>query len=408
MKILVTGAYCVLNKGDAALRLGGLPAIRDQIPDANFTILTLFPEYDSKVYTDGRVVKALDTPGKALNAVIRCILWSVFTRGTKNLRKNNHFLDVDVLKEYARADVIVDISGDSISEVTGFQGTLYHLLHLWIATKLRKKTVIYAQSVGPFPYTKPFSKRLLNKTDLITLRGKISYDYLQNLKITNPPIYLTADVAFLMEPASEERIDEIFEEIKKDKNSSFVGISVSNLISRYYGSYDEYTTLMAKITDFIITELHTDVIFIPHVTGPDKEKDDRIVGEHVYQKITNKKHVYLIKKDYSPQETWGIIKQGELFLGARMHACIGALSVGVPVINISYHHKSPEIMQMFGLEENVIAGGDLTFENATTTITQTWGEREKIKRRITEERKKVRSEARKNAIILQEFLKNDH
>ena len=78
VKILITGAYCVLNKGDAALRLGGLPSLKEHIPDAEFTIMTLFPEIDSKIYKGGRVITAIDSPVKAVNVVIRCGLWKLF------------------------------------------------------------------------------------------------------------------------------------------------------------------------------------------------------------------------------------------------------------------------------------------------------------------------------------------
>lgn len=404
VKILVTGAYCVLNKGDAALRLGGLPYLKKYIPDAEFTIMTLFPEIDSKIYYEERVVRAIDSPLKALNVAVRCTLWKMlhdYFRFKNNTVKN--LIEVEGIREYLNSDVVIDISGDSISEVTGFRGTIYHFLHLWLSVTLNKPTVIYAQSVGPFRRTKPFAKRLLNKVDLITLRGKISYDYLQEIGINRPPIYLTADLAYLMAPASVERIDKIFLDCGIS-GKSFVGLSVSNLITKYYGSYDKFVELMAKVVDYIVKELDATVIFIPHVTGPKRRDDDRIIAKDIYKSVKEKGKAKLIEEDYTPQEIKGIIGRCDLFIGARMHACIGALSMCVPTINISYHHKSNEMMAMFGLEENVLSARKLNYVNLTSKINEAWTNREEIKARLLSKINGVKREAMRNAEIVKEFI----
>src|SRR5690606_10854849 len=152
----------------------------------------------------------------------------------------------------------------------------------------------------------------------------------------------------------------------------FIGISASNLITKYYGSYDEFLELIAKTIEHIVNEFHATIIFIPHVTGPKEENDDRRIAEDIYNLSPNKDKIKLIREDYTPQEMKGIIGKCDLFIGARMHACIGALSMGVPTINISYHHKSREIMAMFGLEENVLSGQEVNYDNLRQRIDKTW------------------------------------
>ena len=406
--MLVTGAYCALNKGDAALRLGGLPSIKEFIPDAEFTIMTLFPEIDSKIYKDGKVIRAIDSPLKAVSAVIRCGTWKVL-HDYLSLKYGivDKILNTDEIKEYINSDIVVDISGDSISEVTGFRGTIYHFLHVWLALTLNKPTIVYAQSVGPFKYTKPIAKNLLNKVDLITLRGKISYDYLKEMDINRPPMYLTADLAFLMMPASKERIDRIFSNFEI-KGNSFVGMSISNMIATHYGlktNYANYTKLMVDTIDYMVKNLNVVVILIPHVTGPKEEFDDRVISEDVYNNIKNKNKVILIKEDFTPQEMWGIIGRCDLFIGARMHACIGALSMCVPTINISYHHKSNEIMAMFELEKNVINAQEANYDDLISRINDTWTNRKEIKEKISSKIYDIKKMAILNAEYLKNFLR---
>lgn len=407
IKILVTGAFCVLNKGDAALRLGGLRSLREIVPETEFTIMTLFPETDSKIYHDGRVIRAIDSPFKAMGTIIRCITWKMLHDYLKiRNRFADKILDTDEIQEYVKSDIILDISGDSFSEVDGLQGATYHFLHIWLGVVLNKKIVIYAQSVGPFTYSKLLAKYLLNNVDLITLRGQASYDYLQKIGIDKTPIHLTADLAFLMPSAPKERIDEILYDIEKIKGNSFIGLSTSNWISKYYGSYEKFVYLMANIVDYMTEELDTTVIFIPHVTGPKDEFDDRIIGEDIYNIIKHKDKVVLIRNDYTPQEMKGIISRCSLFIGARMHACIGALSTGVPTINISYHHKSNDIMTMFGLKKNVLRAQDLDFENLKKTIDETWLSKQEIKLRLASKIGYIEKQATSNALILRDLLKD--
>lgn len=407
IKILITGAYCVMNKGDAALRLGGLSHLKELVPSAEFKIMTPFPEIDSKIYKDENVVKAVTSPLKAISVVTRCCIWKIFYGHS---RAKNKFIDkllgTEEIQEYTNSDIIVDISGDSISEVTGFRGTVYHFLHIWMALTLNKPTVVYAQSVGPFKLTKHIAKNLLNKVDLITLRGKISYDYLKEIGVNKPPMYLTADLAFLMVPAQKERIDEIFSSFEIGGNS-FIGISISSMIATHYGlktSYDSYTKLMVNAIDYIVENLDAVVILIPHVTGPKEEFDDRIISENVYKNIKNRNKVILIKEDFPPQEMWGIIERCDMFIGARMHACIGALSTCVPTINISYHHKSNEIMAMFGLEKNVINVQEINFENFILRINDTWKNRKCIKLNIISKIDEIKNLSRSNAEYLKRMI----
>jgi colanic acid/amylovoran biosynthesis protein len=404
VKMLITGAYCVLNKGDAALRLGGLSSLKQFIPDAEFTIMTPFPEIDSKIYKDENVVKAIDTPLEAVNVIIRCSLWKII-HDYLGFKYNfvNKLLDTEEIDQFLKSVIVIDISGDSISEVTGFRGTVYHFLHIWLALTLNKPTVVYAQSVGPFKLTKSLAKFLLNKVDLITLRGKNSYDYLQKIGINKPPVYLTADLAFLMAPASEERIDKIFSDYRIE-GDTFVGVSVSDWISKYHGYRSEFVKLMANVVDYVVEELNTIVIFIPHVTGPKKEFDDRIIAADIYKIVNNKNKIKLIQDDYTPQEMKGIIGRCNLFIGARMHACIAALSMCVPTINISYHHKSNEIMAMFGLERNVLSAQEINYELLISKINETWTHREEIKEILLSKIDWIKQQAMLNAEIVNKML----
>ena len=100
-----------------------------------------------------------------------------------------------------------------------------------------------------------------------------------------------------------------------------------------------------------LNSLGREVVLVPHVYGPRPDQDDRTTLRELASKLTCQ-HT-LIEEELSPNQLKGIISEFDLFVGARMHSCIAALSQGVPTIAISYSHKSG-IMESLGLSQNTI------------------------------------------------------
>ncbi len=73
------------------------------------------------------------------------------------------------------------------------------------------------------------------------------------------------------------------------------------------------------------------VHIIPHVVNSDNHEDNEYyLSYRIWQEFNNPK-VKLDAKSY--------ISALDLFIGARMHACIAAFSSGVPVLPMSYSRK---------------------------------------------------------------------
>jgi polysaccharide pyruvyl transferase WcaK-like protein len=57
---------------------------------------------------------------------------------------------------------------------------------------------------------------------------------------------------------------------------------------------------------------------------------------------------------YKYDEIKYVIGQCDFFVGARMHACIGALSQNIPTVPIAYSDKFVGIMESIGLQNVVV------------------------------------------------------
>ena len=90
-KILMIGTFSSLNKGDAAMQISTMYAIRKHIHDADFTLLTPFPEIDSRRYTNVKIVKSsLLSPSKLFFLLFRCVLWTISHKVfCSNLKKSD-------------------------------------------------------------------------------------------------------------------------------------------------------------------------------------------------------------------------------------------------------------------------------------------------------------------------------
>ena len=90
--------------------------------------------------------------------------------------------------------------------------------------------------------------------------------------------------------------------------------------------------------------------------GPKPSQDDRNVLRHLAALLGN--GAVMLEGEHEPEVLKGIIGRCELFVGARMHAVMAALSAGVPVMALSYSHKAAGIMTEFGMERWVVDAAD--------------------------------------------------
>jgi len=393
--ILLINTNCSWNKGSAAQVISTTKTLSRLISDANFTIISGIPELDSEL-CDRHNIKVIGSRGKRhfskdsrllklfnlTGSLLRCMLWS-------NLCKigleANKLIDEEILREYHKSDLIVDLSGDTISDKGTY--SFISLFGILIGILLKKKIAIYSQSIGPFKeITMPIARFALNKADLIVVREKVTKDYLKEIGVSNPSTHLAAEIAFLLEPAPPKKVHEIFLKENMDKkNGPLIGIGASVFIYEAFKSKKNvYVTLMANIADYLIEKFNAQVVFISHVIIPPKSgyRDDRSVAKEIYQLARNKNRIKLIKGDYSPEELKGIIGRCDLFIGARMHSNIASISMHVPTVALAWSHKYHGIMKMVEQEKYVCDIRTTTFDELVAKIDGAWSNREEIIKKL--------------------------
>ena len=409
---------CSWNKGSAAQVISTKKTLDKLIPNTDFVLSSQYPQLDSKlceknnikVFTlchdnfNSRLPLLIIARTKLLSSIFRSLLWVLVNKFGINMKI---LLNSKILKLYCKSDLIIDLSGDTLSDKNCF--SVFSLLNIIIGILLKKKIVIFSQSIGPFrKLTLPMARFCLNKVDLIIIRENVTKKYLEYANIDKPVVHLGADIAFLLETTDSKEVQNIFLKEKINTNNKkhpLIGIGPSSLIyTALKSNKEDYITLMAQIADFLVEKLNAQVILISHIIIPSEKGclDDRFVAKKIHRLVRNKNRIKIVKNDYSPEELKSIISRCELFIGARMHSNIASLSTHVPTIALAWSHKYLGIMRTLEQEKYVVNINKVTFDELVAKINDAWNTKDEIRKNLAFSTKKQK----KSALYTCELIKD--
>lgn len=327
-----------------------LTEIRRRVPDAELEISSPFPERDGPYYWPVPVRRS-----RRRNLPVATMHLAVLAFMRMLGYQPRRYPPDEEINAMIAADAIVDLSGDMLTEDYGILVGYSHLLPLLQAHVLGRPVIVCAQSIGPFRWLSGLARYVLMKAHLVTLRESRSMDIINSLAGKAINASLTADLAFLMQSSSDERVNAILiaEGVPK-RSRPRLGVTVSALLanSRKFRTSEHGRSLImviASTLDLIVERLNVDILLVPHVFGPRGNADDRAAANKLASAM---KHTPLcIRYEYRPDELKGIIAHCDAFVGCRMHANIAALDSNVPVLAIGYSHKTVGILADMGLSE---------------------------------------------------------
>lgn len=442
-RILVTDHY-PLNKGIAAILTTTLKSLRKTIPDASFTVLSYFPEATQTpckakvihqilvMYPTRKPAQKLLSMGKVLWDVAMIMIWAVCRKMNTNLA--DFFIKIfdaekrEILKEYAKADIVVSAGGilDPSTGSTGY-GALSQLYNIFLAKVLLKKPVVmYAYSFlekrGAHTAYKLLAKFALDTVDLITVRDETSKENLRELGITKPTVHVAADPALLLRPEKKDRIEEILVKERVAKGKPLIGITVSDFFTYYslqyhypsssdpYIQHKKYMKTLAQVADYMIDNLNTFVVFVPMemLPPPGIIVDDRPLIQKIVHMMEHKENVKVIVGDYTPEELQGIFGQMDLLIGTRMHSILLAAAVHTPMIAIAYESKVRAFMKRINQGKWVCNLQGIDAKEMKTMINALWPIRERIHKKIEMHVKVLQKYALASAKMVAKMLLNQN
>jgi len=409
IKIVITNSHAN-NRGDEAAQRSLINSLKTLIPNAKFTVLTVSPN-GLQLQENVHILRTFSASKKTGPFII---LWAFFRSLGIRLPTFNKKREIfKALEEMANADVIISAPGGPyFGDLYSFHEIQEHLLHIYLSKILRKPVIIYGPSMGPFNshIRNIIRKYILNKVEIITLRDNISKKYLDNLNLTKPLVYLTADSAFQdIVNLDRMKIKKIMVEEKIiDPQSTgtnkrlLIGITPTGAEWNYGNStnilkkQNRYNKIIAKTIDYLADRFDATIVFFPQLYG---NSDDMPLINKIIKMVDKKGVVKILSKEFNSEIQQAIISQMDLFIGNRYHSVIFALKGKVPTVCLAYEHKSIGIMNAVKLNKFIIKISDLSYEILIDKINRVWIEREKIKNILKQQMNVIRRLSLVNSIL---------
>lgn len=291
---VLSGYYGHKNSGDDALLSAIIKEIKAEKEDARFVVLSANPAETKAVY------------------------------GVDAVNRFNPFAVYNAIK---KTKLFINGGGSLIQDVTSSKSLYYYLLAISSALKLKKKTMLYANGIGPVykKKNKAYVKKILNEVDYITLRDERSVEVLNSMGVNVPPIAVTSDPSVSIAPSGIERVKEIFENERIDLKPYFV-ISIREWKNKNIASE------VAKAADYISKKYGLTPVFIPM-----QNPNDISISIDCIKQMSQKG--YMIKGDYSFTDVMTIASKATLVIGMRLHLLMYGANVAIPVIGLVYDPK---------------------------------------------------------------------
>lgn len=242
------------------------------------------------------------------------------------------------LRNLSNCNIFIDLTvGDSFTDIYGRGQFLGATRVKLLVSYMKKPLILGPQTYGPFldKDNERVAIKAIESAQIIISRDKLSKDYIQT--ISDRDVYSTTDLAFQLPFCSS----------KKNCGRIKVGLNVSGLLVK---NKTEMTDLKIKLNtdyehfiDTIIENLMSDdkyeLYFIPHVGWDALE-----------QMIKKYPKVKYFNPFLDPVSAKNCISEMDIFIGARMHATIAAISSGVAVIPTAYSRKFRGVFENIGYD----------------------------------------------------------
>jgi colanic acid/amylovoran biosynthesis protein len=254
----------------------------------------------------------------------------------RNIIKQNGPIDTK-LRGY---DLVVDTgAGDSFADIYGLKRLSFIVYAHSRIKRLSIPLVMAPQTIGPFETRlgRFFARRSLRYAELVVARDSESEKYCRHLG--RVPDLTATDVVFGL-PAHSGQSEKLYDVI----------LNISGLLwfADEHGDSRKYITeSMALVKQLRLRGRRVTVL--PHVNYSQSGNDDIDASKELVKRLAESDihdvAIY-VPEDLSAART--VISGANVVIGARMHACLNALSLGTPTIPWAYSRKFVPLLNDLG------------------------------------------------------------
>jgi polysaccharide pyruvyl transferase CsaB len=291
VRFLISGYYGFANLGDEALLAQIVAQLKTRYPHATIDVLSQEPAETAHEFG------VASTPRADLGAAKRAI---------------------------DRCDVFLSGGGGLLQNATSFRSLLYYAGLIRSAVRAGKKTMIFAQSIGPLDFWgRQTVKECCKGVTAATVRDERSRALLSSL-LPGLPIELTADPVFLYDPPDEA--PDLTPYGLAPESDPLVIVAV-----RKTTHFDAAAATLAAAVDRLSSEYGARVAFVPFGGQADAEASTAVIRKC-------KSRPALVELP-NLDAIAAAVARARLVVGVRLHALILAVRFGIPFLAAAYDPK---------------------------------------------------------------------
>jgi polysaccharide pyruvyl transferase WcaK-like protein len=406
---ILGAAFGTRNMGVSALASGTLASIISSFPSARVFLLDYAKSASTYRAKNGGGTLDVELVNIRFswriylrNNIARLILTALFLRliPFRSLRESLMAKN-PTLREIQNANIIVSLAGgDSFSDIYGMRRFFYVTLPQLLILAMGKPLIVLPQTLGPFKggLAKAIAGFIMRNAEKVYARDRESIDEVRTLmRGQDSKIQFSYDMAFLLEPIAPATLPEW---ATSARTGPLVGLNVSGLL--YAGGYTgknmfglkaDYKALVHRIIECVMEKDGAQLVLVPHVFGnPGDSESDPAAAAKIYEELKGRYtgRLHLIDQEYDQHEIKYLIGRCDFFLGSRMHACIAALSQGIPAVGLAYSKKFAGVLRTIGAGDLVVDLRELDETEVISRIETIWRERDKTTARLSDEMPGVR------------------
>ena len=232
-----------------------------------------------------------------------------------------------VIKSIIQSECLISGGGSLLQDVTSTKSLIYYLSVLIIAQLFRKKTIIFAQGIGPInnKFLFKLTKYVIKKATFISVRDEKSYNLLNQAGINAK---LLSDPVWNLQINNKDKLNRIAVQLREHNliNDNFL-FELAKSVNEYYSEKEIVLLSLQNKLDLDICNKFKDILF----------------------KINPKLNIKIIENTSNEIILDNIVSCKEL-IAMRYHACLTGIKAGIKVLPISYDIKVAELANEFSLK----------------------------------------------------------
>jgi len=297
------------------------------------------------------------------------------------------------------SDLVIAAGGTTFSDAQLFK-VVYNMACLLLAIILRKRSMMYSQTIGPFrnPFNRLCARFCLSRVSLVAPRGRGSFDCVEGLGIKNA--VQLADSAFTIEVAQEahETITGKYNDLLAGK--TVVGISINTIVQRKCEQRGiKHNAIWAEFITYL-QEKGYFVVMIPHSMRLDtrsRHNNDLVTVQDILRLLPSTENIHTVTEPYDCKELRVLVGLADYYVACRFHSMISAICTETPVAVFGWgYQKYQEVLADFEIEEYGHDAAELSVHALVTAFERIVAEAEQIKSRIRKNLPAVRASSMKN------------